>query len=606
MDHVQISFQKLDEILKLSGNALLNRVILDIHQQVKTKCTCIVEVAHLQHAAHTISVASNGRVEEDVNDSLSGTPCEPVVSDIGADIFFQDHVYSDVSQDRMFFNLGIKTYLGLPLKTQNGDVLGMLISTFTRSFSTIEAQALLDLHRFYANVIIHSLREKWVSDRSDKLLNQLSYEVSHDNLTGLLNRSCLADTLETLTQQSSRPFHLAYLDIDNFKSINDINGNYIGDQIIKFTANAIQQSLSSDQEAFRVAGDEFAFITFDDDPVVVCEQILDIIEAGYIDKSNHISFTVSIGISRASKDRPKADELILNASLALKDCKRHRETRIQHYDTQLSALYHRQTQLIEAIRTQLKTSITDNHELYVVVQPIVNTNDNQWDYFEILSRWDNDLLGSIPPSEFIEAAEQSGLIVELGERIIELACIAKQELESQLGYTVKLSINCSAYELVDSKRYINHLTSMIEKYHHSTSDFVIELTETVLLSLSGKEQMVLQSLRYLGFQVALDDFGTGYSSLNYIHNYPIDIIKIDATFVRNMLSNKTSEQVVLLIVQLAQLLKVNLIAEGVEDKIASDKLIEMGCHYIQGYFYAKPNRVSEMLSLINKRQVKSA
>ncbi|UYI49287.1 EAL domain-containing protein [Vibrio natriegens] len=606
MDHVQISFQKLDEILKLSGSALLNRVILDIHQQVNTHCTCIVEVAHLQHSAHTISVARNDKIEDHLEYPLSGSPCEEVVNDIGENIFFQDHVYRDVSEDKMFREIGIEAYLGLPLKTQNGDVLGILISTFTHLFSALEAQALLELHRFYANVIIHSLREKWVSERSDKLLNQLSYEVSHDNLTGLLNRSCLADTLETLTQQSSRPFNLAYLDIDNFKSINDINGNYIGDQIIKFTANAIQESLSSPENAFRVAGDEFAFITYDEDPVAVCQQILDIIEAGYIDKSNHISFTVSIGIARAANHSPKTDGLILNASLALKDCKKHRETRIQHYDTQLSALYHRQTQLIEVIRQQLKTSITDNHELYVVVQPIVDINADQWDYFEILSRWESELLGNIAPSEFIEAAEQSGLIVELGERIIELACIAKQELESQLGYTVKLSINCSAYELVDSKRYINHLTSMIDKYQHSTCDFVIELTETVLLSLSGQEQMVLNSLRYLGFQVALDDFGTGYSSLNYIHNYPIDIIKIDATFVRNMLSNKTSEQVVLLIVQLSQLLNVNLIAEGVEDKNASDKLIEMGCNYIQGYFYAKPSRVSEMITLINKRQVKSA
>ena len=606
MDHVQISFQKLDEILKLSGSALLNRVILDIHQQVNTHCTCIVEVAHLQHSAHTISVARNDKIEDHLEYPLSGSPCEEVVNDIGENIFFQDHVYRDVSEDKMFREIGIEAYLGLPLKTQNGDVLGILISTFTHLFSALEAQALLELHRFYANVIIHSLREKWVSERSDKLLNQLSYEVSHDNLTGLLNRSCLADTLETLTQQSSRPFNLAYLDIDNFKSINDINGNYIGDQIIKFTANAIQESLSSPENAFRVAGDEFAFITYDEDPVAVCQQILDIIEAGYIDKSNHISFTVSIGIARAANHSPKTDGLILNASLALKDCKKHRETRIQHYDTQLSALYHRQTQLIDVIRQQLKTSITDNNELYVVVQPIVDINADQWEYFEILSRWESDTLGNIAPSEFIEAAEQSGLIVELGERIIELACIAKQELESQLGHRVKLSINCSAYELVDSKRYINHLTSMIDKYQHSTCDFVIELTETVLLSLSGQEQMVLNSLRYLGFQVALDDFGTGYSSLNYIHNYPIDIIKIDATFVRNMLSNKTSEQVVLLIVQLSQLLNVNLIAEGVEDKNASDKLIEMGCNYIQGYFYAKPSRVSEMLTLINKRQVKSA
>ncbi|NMS01531.1 GGDEF domain-containing protein, partial [Vibrio parahaemolyticus] len=119
-----------------------------------------------------------------------------------------------------------------------------------------------------------------------------------------------ADTLETLTQQATRPFSLAYLDIDNFKSINDINGNYIGDQIIKFTANAIQQSLSSPNNAFRVAGDEFAFITYDEDPVAVCQEVLDKIESGYSDKSNRISFTVSIGIARAPVHMLNSDELI--------------------------------------------------------------------------------------------------------------------------------------------------------------------------------------------------------------------------------------------------------------------------------------------------------
>ncbi|HCZ9303173.1 TPA: putative bifunctional diguanylate cyclase/phosphodiesterase [Vibrio alginolyticus] len=606
MGQVQISFHKIDEILKLNGTAQLNRVTLDIHQHLQSHCTCVVEVAHLQHSAHTISFASNGKITDNLSYHLSGTTCEKVAKDIGEHIFYQDQVYKRFPEDQMFQEDGIQAYIGLPLKTQNGEVLGILLSTFTRSIHAKEAQDILDFHRFYANVIIHSLREKWVSERSDKLLNQLSYEVSHDNLTGLLNRSCLADTLETLTQQATRPFSLAYLDIDNFKSINDINGNYIGDQIIKFTANAIQQSLSSPNNAFRVAGDEFAFITYDEDPVAVCQEVLDKIESGYSDKSNRISFTVSIGIARAPVHMLNSDELILNASLALKDCKKHRDTRIQHYDTHLSALYHRRTQLIEAMRIQLSTDIQDSDELYVVVQPIVDITSDRWNYFEILTRWNSNIYGNISPAEFIEAAEQSGLIIELGERIIELACIAKQELEANLGYKVKLSINCSAYELVDSNRYINHLTNMVEKYQHEAKDFVIELTETVLLSQSGREQMVLNSLRYLGFKVALDDFGTGYSSLNYIHNYPIDSIKIDATFVQNMLSNTTSEQVVFLIAQLAELLDVDLIAEGVEDDRALQKLIEMGCHYIQGYFYSRPHSVEEIVHLINEREVRSA
>ncbi|WP_104034186.1 putative bifunctional diguanylate cyclase/phosphodiesterase [Vibrio jasicida] len=606
MDHEQISIQVVDEILTLNGSALLNRVTLDLHQQFQSHCTCVVEIAHLQHCAVTLSHSSDGTITDNISYGLAGTPCEKVAQDIGEIIFYQEEVYRLFPEDQMFQDAGIQAYIGLPLKTHAGEVLGILLSTFTRAVGESEAKNIIEHHRFFSNVIIHSLREKWISERSDKLLNQLSYEVSHDNLTGLLNRSCLADTLETLTQLASRPFSLAYLDIDNFKSINDINGNYIGDQIIKFTANAIQQSLTSPNNAFRVAGDEFAFITYDEDPVAVCQEILDKIESGYVDKSNRISFTVSIGIARAPVHMLNSDDLILNASLALKDCKKHRDTRIQHYDTHLSALYHRQTQLIEALRDQLRLSIDENEELYVVVQPIVDITSDRWDYFEILARWKSSTYGSVSPVEFIEAAEQSGLIIELGERIVELACRAKQKLERELGYTVKLSVNCSAYELVDSNRYINYLTRVLEKYNHQASDFVIELTETVLLSQSGREQMVLNSLRYLGFKVALDDFGTGYSSLNYIHNYPIDSIKIDATFVRNMLANTTSEQVVLLIAQLAQLLDVDLIAEGVEDDRALQKLIEMGCHHIQGYFYSRPHSVEELVSIINDKQVKSA
>lgn len=606
MDHEQNSIQLLDEILKLNGSALLDRVTLELHQQFQSYCTCVVEIAHLQHCAVTLSNSSGGTIADSMCYGLEGTPCEKVAQDIGEIIFYQDEVYRLYPKDQLFQDAGIQAYIGLPLKTHNGEVLGILLSTFPRAINEQEAKEIIFYHRFLSNVIIHSLREKWISERSDKLLNQLSYEVSHDNLTGLLNRSCLADTLETLTQQATRPFSLAYLDIDNFKSINDINGNYIGDQIIKFTANAIQQSLTSPNNAFRVAGDEFAFITYDEDPVAVCQEILDKIEAGYSDKSNRISFTVSIGIARAPVHMLNSDDLILNASLALKDCKKHRDTRIQHYDTHLSALYHRQTQLIEALREQLRLSIDENEELYVVVQPIVDITSNRWDYFEILARWNSSVYGSVSPVEFIEAAEQSGLIIELGERIVELACRAKQDLERQLGYKVKLSINCSAHELVDSNRYMNFLTRILEKYDHQATDFVIELTETVLLSQSGREQMVLNSLRYLGFKVALDDFGTGYSSLNYIHNYPIDSIKIDATFVRNMLANTTSEQVVLLIAQLAQLLEVDLIAEGVEDDRALQKLIEMGCHHIQGYFYSRPHNVNELISIINEKQVKSA
>lgn len=158
-----------------------------------------------------------------------------------------------------------------------------------------------------------------------------------------------------------------------------------------------------------------------------------------------------------------------------------------------------------------------------------------------------------------------------------------------------LSINCSADELTHSNRYLEHLLKTIKAYGFQADEFTIELTETVLLSKAAEVCSILTILRELGFKIALDDFGTGYSSLNYIHSYPIDCIKIDAAFVRNLLTNQTSESIVWLIIQLANQLKLDLVAEGVENQQALDKLYQMGCEQIQGYYFSRPDLPSVMI-----------
>ncbi|EGR0071954.1 bifunctional diguanylate cyclase/phosphodiesterase [Vibrio vulnificus] len=603
-----IDLDELIHTLSLDGSELLNQVTLKLHSTLSSYCTCIVEIDLHHNHANTLAYAKEGSNVNAARYSLENTPFERIALKVIEHChLIQDNVPdSCFSQEEglEFTEAGVHAFVGIPLRGHNGDILGILVSTF--GFIPHDPQLILKYHRIYANIIIHGLREKWLSDRSDQLVNQLSYEVSHDNLTGLLNRSCLSDTLETLTQQSDRPFSLVCIDIDNFKLINDINGTYIGDQIIKFTAHAIQSALPAPALAYRVAGDEFAFITYSETPEEVCEHILNKIAFGYQDNANHVRFDISIGIAKASQRLITSDELFLNASLAMKECKKHPNNRIRCYDTHLSALYHRKTQLIEAIREQLAKPIDEATEIYVAIQPIVNVHKPRWDYFEVLARWDSAEYGSISPVEFIDAAEQSGLIVQLGERIIELACRAKNYLEASLGYRVKLGVNCSAYELNDEERYLNYLNKMMQKYHLDPCDFVIELTETVLLTQTGKEHMVLDALRDRGFKVALDDFGTGYSSLNYIHSYPIDTIKIDASFIRNMLCNDTAERVVWLITQLALQLKVNLVAEGVEEELALKKLVDMGCEQIQGYYYSRPMKPSRIVDKLSAKQIKSA
>ena len=589
-----LSIDELNRIVALDGPELLHQVTLLLHDAFDSQCCSIIEIDKINYTAQTLSYACEPKIHQKLFYSLADTPCDAVSKSNQLFCLFERKVAEIFPNDANLVNNGIEAYLGIPLRNRNGEILGVLLSTFTKEVPYSEE--LIYQHTLFANIIVHSLRTKWLSARSDTLVHQLSHEVSHDNLTGLLNRSYLSNSLEHITETRSDPFTLAYIDIDNFKSINDLYGSYIGDQVLKFVARAVDDALPENNQAYRIAGDEFAFLTFSSDPLAICQNIISQLNQGYTDPSHTIKINISIGLARKSDKRLTADQLILNASLALKDCKQTLNSKVQSYDSHLSARYYRRTMVIDALRNELDHSSGFGGEIYVVVQPIVALDSERWDYFEILARWRSEILGIVSPMEFIEAAEQSGLIIELGERIIELACQAKLELEKGLGYKVCLSLNCSAHELSDSSRYMRHLTSTIKRYGFEPREFTIELTETALLSQTNEVRYILDKLRNQGFTIALDDFGTGYSSLNYIHSYPIDTIKIDATFIKNMLCNETSERVVCLIIQLAKQLEVDLVAEGVESEEALEKLSAMGCKQIQGYYFSRPETAQGMIS----------
>lgn len=592
-----INLDVLNHTLKLDGVELLDQVTRVLHQHFQTFCTCIVEIDKFNGNAYCLSQTFTESKSIPTSYSLRHTPSSRVSQSELEYLLYAQKVATQFPEDPYLCENKLEGYIGVPLKTEQGEALGVLLSTFDHPIEN--PKELIYCHMLFANVIVHSLRVKWLTARSDSLVRQLSYEVSHDDLTGLLNRSYLSDKLERLSESYPSYLALVYVDIDNFKTINNLYGQYIGDQVLKFVSHSIESSLHNRQQAFRIAGDEFAFITYANDPVDVCRLILAKLDAGYKDSEHNIKVNVSMGIAIKTDRRLSGDQLILNASLALKDCKQSRNAQIHCYDTELSSLYYRRTTIIEALRKELAPSTQKPSGIYVVAQPIVRQDQDHWDYFEILARWDSALLGPVAPIEFIEAAEQSGLIIGLGERIIELACVAKKKLEAGLGYKVKLGINCCAYELNDNNRYLTYLTSTIARYGFKPEEFTIELTETVLLSQANEASYILDQMRHLGFRVALDDFGTGYSSLNYIHRYPIDCIKIDASFIRNMMCNTTSEHLVWLIIHLAKQLNVELVAEGVEDKQVLDKLHQMGCRQIQGFFYSRPEKPEALIELHN-------
>ncbi|MFO4668406.1 sensor domain-containing phosphodiesterase [Vibrio cholerae] len=588
----KLSLDSIHHFSQLGGLELLSQITQFLHRTFNSHSSMVIELDKMRYKAHNLSCASVEPSSLELYYELQGTPCEQVGLQRQPYCLFASKVAELFPNDAYLVENHIEAYLGIPIYFSNGENYGVLISTFTRQLDDFANLVLV--HQILAQMIAHDLECKQMEVRSQSLINQLRHEISHDNLTGLMNRNDLAEKLTTLVQEDRHHFTLAFLDIDEFRSINDLHGHYLGDLVLKFVADAIKQAVPEEGYAFRIAADEFAFLTTDREPMKICQTILNKLAQDYIDQDRRLKISVSIGITKYSGEKLNADQLLFNASLALKECKRNHNTRIRFYDNLLSNQYYRRTQIIEALRSELSKPIHQT-ELYVVVQPIVKKHQRNWDYFEILTRWNSSTLGVVTPLEFIEAAEQSGLIVEFGERILELACIAKQELEQGIDQKIRLSINCSADELTHSNRYLEHLLKTIKAYGFQADEFTIELTETVLLSKAAEVCSILTILRELGFKIALDDFGTGYSSLNYIHSYPIDCIKIDAAFVRNLLTNQTSESIVWLIIQLANQLKLDLVAEGVENQQALDKLYQMGCEQIQGYYFSRPDLPSVMI-----------
>ncbi len=296
-----INFGTINNILLLEGKPLLDEVTKVLHKHFKTFSTGIVEIDKLHYNARTLSCCCKDEAYFEESYQLQGTPCEHVVKSEQLFFLYPSNLKNNFPYDISITKNNIMAYLGIPLRASSGEVLGILSSKFQHQL--IDAEEVIRYHQILANVVVHGLRMKWLIERSDFLVNQLSYEVSHDNLTGLMNRSCLSDKLEALTSSPLDFFTLAYLDIDNFTHLNDVHGNYIGDQIIKYVAKVVVQTVPESHLVFRIAGDEYAFITFSNDPLEVCTNINKQLQAGFTDSSRNIRLSVSFGLARNTEKK---------------------------------------------------------------------------------------------------------------------------------------------------------------------------------------------------------------------------------------------------------------------------------------------------------------
>lgn len=432
------------------------------------------------------------------------------------------------------------------------------------------------------------------------LSRKVEFLASHDELTGLPNRSMFRQRLEHAVTKAARVGNqvlLLFFDLDHFKMINDTLGHEVGDQLLIMATKRITERVRATDVLCRLGGDEFVMIMEGASPQDGHRLVRDIIAAFAIPfeiQQQKIYSTVSIGVSVYPDDTTDTQTLLVYADLAMYRAKQNGRNDFEFYTTNLNFIAHQWLEMEHGIRHALKEK-----QLFIVYQPQLENMHNQLIGMEALIRWRHPERGLIPPLEFIKIAEQSSLINQIGEWVLEATCKQMRAWLDKKFKVPRVSINISARHL-RSDNLIKMLSAIPAKYAITPSMLCIEITEYALLEEVDIVKNNMRLIKDLGFGISLDDFGMGHSSLLYLKRWAVDEVKIDRSFVEGLVNSEEDRVIVKAIVALGDALGLDLIAEGVENQEQADILIASGCKKVQGYFYSPPIEAKEMETWLKK------
>jgi len=415
-----------------------------------------------------------------------------------------------------------------------------------------------------------------------------------DYLTGCQNRKAFNDALDSMINHSKHSIGLMFFNLDNFKLINDTYGHSVGNQILIQLSEKMRRLENNNISFYRINGDEFSFIIEyknEQELSSFIDLVLSILNSEMIYETYAIQITISAGISSYPKDSKSKSDLIQFCDLALSEAKANPHVNVKHYNQEMSVEVSR----LYDIELGLKDAIKNN-ELSIVYQPQVDLVDNKIIGSEALLRWNKGGTGFVSPAEFIKIAEKGSVIIDIGKWVVE-EVLNQMRTWQRLGLKKVISINVSGVQLMDGT-FSTFLKKSLKAYDLQGHDIIVEITETALMKNKANIIQELNKIRDMGVSVALDDFGSEYSSFNYLSELPIDIIKIDQSFIRNCGQNKQQQMILNTIIQLGHNLKMKLIAEGVETIEQQAFLIEHKCDYMQGYLFSKPISVKDYNELI--------
>ncbi len=433
----------------------------------------------------------------------------------------------------------------------------------------------------------------YVAHKEDITLKKIAEEKIHqlsnyDQLTGFLKREMLEERLQQLLDDSfkqKQPMTVIWLDLDNFKTINDSLGHQVGDLILVEIANRLRFDLGKQSIISRIAGDSFAAVlpaTNEHSAALIAEQLLEDVQRKIKFNSHALSVSTSIGLALSPNDGQTAAKLMMCAEAAMYRAKQDGRNSFRFFAQEMQEHSLRSLQLSAALKEALA-----NDQFHLVYQPQLSLSDNTMVGAEALLRWEHPEWGTVSPAEFIPLAEQNGLIVQIGEWVLQQVALQQKQWISKGLPEIIVAINISALQF-HQQNLVERISQIVEEAGVSPGNIEIELTEAVALKDPEVAGKTIDALSQQGFKVSIDDFGTGYSSMSYLKKFAVNKLKIDQSFIKDIVTDIDDQAIVTAIIQMAHSLHKTTIAEGVETQEQLDFLRDKGCEEIQGYWYSRP------------------
>ena len=442
--------------------------------------------------------------------------------------------------------------------------------------------------------------------QANKHIEQLA---NYDLLSGLPNRNLFIDRLERLiikAKENEEMIGVLFVDIDDFKKINDTFGHQAGDKLLTDTANRLEECISKSDTLARLSGDQFGLLINGMGDINKLNQVIEEIMDNFNEpftvypdpfsaEGKEVFVSVSVGVSIYPQDSTEVGQLIKNAEVAMHKVKQSGKDHYRFFSQEMNESFLQELELEAKLRRAF-----EKEEFIVYYQPQINIQENVVDGIEALIRWDNDELGLVSPGQFIPLAERTGLILEIGNWVLQQACQETKKMQEITGKELEIAVNLSPRQFKD-ETLITKVDQALENSKLDPCYLTLEITESIIMDDIEQSIATLMELKERGINISVDDFGTGYSSLNYLSTYPLDELKIDRSFIMDIPDDEEKVSISKAVINLAHALDLQVTAEGVEVYDQIKFLKENQCQRMQGYYYSKPVPQKKMLHFLEEK-----